>query len=55
MGLEIDKIEMVVRIPQEKVQQLAALLSAALIKKYLQLHEIQSLVGSINLDQRGPK
>ena len=32
LGLEIDTIEMVVRIPQEKVQQLAALLSAALIK-----------------------
>ena len=26
LGLEIDTIEMVVRVPQEKVQQLAALL-----------------------------
>ena len=55
-GLEIDKIEMVVRILQEKVQQLAALLSAALIKKSLQLQEIQSLVGSLNFfQQRGFK
>ena len=46
LGLEVETIEMVVRIPQEKVQQLNALLSAAFIKKSLQLQEIQVLLVS---------
>ena len=51
--LEIDTIDMVVRIPQEKVQQLSGLLIATLIKKSLQLQEIQSLVGSLNFFSKG--
>ena len=37
----------------EKIQQLVALLSAALVKKSLQLQEIQSLVGSLNFFSKG--
>uniref|UniRef100_A0A8W8NFQ1 Uncharacterized protein n=1 Tax=Magallana gigas TaxID=29159 RepID=A0A8W8NFQ1_MAGGI len=46
LGLEIDTSDMVVRIPPEKIQQLTSLLTSSLMKKSLQLQEIQSIVGS---------
>lgn len=53
LGLEIDTSDMVVRIPPEKIQQLTALLTSSLIKKSLQLQEIQSIVGSLNFFSKG--
>lgn len=53
LGFEIDTVDMVVRIPHEKVQQLSTLLTETLIKKSLQLQEIHSLIGSLKIFSKG--
>ena len=44
---------MVVKIPSDKLAQLLGLLNMALLKKSMQLKEMQSLVGSLNFFSKG--
>ncbi|KAK3108908.1 hypothetical protein FSP39_018419 [Pinctada imbricata] len=48
LGIEIDTIEMMIRIPSEKVENLKVLIQTLLRKKSVKLKEMQSLVGSLN-------
>ena len=53
LGLELDTVEMVVRIPSDKLATLLGLLNMALLKMSMQLKEMQSLVGSLNFFSKG--
>ncbi|XP_062578413.1 uncharacterized protein LOC134240321 isoform X1 [Saccostrea cucullata] len=48
LGLEIDTIEMVIRIPQPKVVMLTDMIKDMLGKKKVTLRDLQSLVGMLN-------
>ena len=48
LGIEIDTTMMVIKIPNEKVEKLKALLQTLILKKSMKLKEMQSLVGSLN-------
>lgn len=52
LGLEIDTLEMCVRIPFDKLQFLRVLLLAYLDRKSITLKELQSLAGSLNFCAR---
>lgn len=52
LGLEIDTIEMVIRIPQEKLFEVRQKLQTILNKKKTTLKELQSLVGLLNFCAR---
>ncbi len=48
LGIEIDTIERVIRIPKEKLIEVKEKLEFTLCKKKVTLRELQSLVGSLN-------
>lgn len=52
LGLEINTLEMCVKIPSEKLQALKEMLLCFLNKKKMTLKELQSLVGSLNFCSR---
>jgi len=52
LGLEIDTLEMVIRIPQEKLVEVRHKLHMVLNKKKVTLKELQSLVGLLNFCAR---
>ena len=51
LGFEIDTQDMVIRIPQHKVDSLIQLVSDFLSRKKVTLKELQSLVGMLNFFQ----
>jgi hypothetical protein len=52
LGLEIDTLEMVKRIPQDKLVEVRHKLHMVLSKKKVTLKELQSLVGLLNFCAR---
>ena len=52
LGFEIDTLDMVIRIPQHKVDSLIQLVSDFLSRKKVTLKELQSLVGMLNFFSR---
>ena len=52
LGLEIDTLEMVIQIPQEKVVEVRHKLHMVLSKKKVTLKELQSLVGLLDFCAR---
>lgn len=48
LGLELDSIHMVVRIPQEKIGELLQKIELVLSKEKVTLRQMQSLIGSLN-------
>jgi len=52
LGLEIDTLKMVIRIPRDKLLELKVKLEIALTKKKITLKDLQSLCGSLNFCAR---
>lgn len=52
LGLEINTLEMVIKIPQDKLNEVKSKLHEILGKKKVTLRELQSLVGSLNFCAR---
>ena len=48
LGLEIDTLEMVIRIPQDKLTEVKGKLELTIKKRKITLRDLQSLVGSLN-------
>lgn len=48
LGLELDTVAMLVRIPESKVSEICEKIVLLLSMKKAQLHQIQSLIGSLN-------
>ena len=48
LGLELDSCDMVVRIPREKIIEISSKIRKILGKRKCFLHEMQSLIGSLN-------
>jgi len=48
LGLELDTVQMTVRVPAKKVEELLKLLQNCLVKKRLTLKELQSLTGKLS-------
>lgn len=47
-GLELDSLNMIVRIPREKIDEVVTKVKAMLLRKKSTLKEMQSLIGSLN-------
>ena len=52
LGLEIDSMEMVVRMPEEKIQELISKICLVRDKKTVKLKHMQQLIGSLNFAAR---
>ena len=52
LGLEIDSMEMVVRMPEEKIQELISKICLVRDKKTVKLKHMQQLIGSLNFATR---
>lgn len=52
LGLVIDTIEMVIRIPENKLEEVKSKLLSVCNKRKVTLHDLQSLVGSLNFCSR---
>jgi len=48
LGLELDSLEMVVRIPKEKMQEVVEKINAVICAEKVSLKTMQSLIGSLN-------
>jgi hypothetical protein len=48
LGLELDSLQMEIRLPEEKLRKIRALLQEFLLKKKATLLELQSLIGLLN-------
>lgn len=48
LGIEIDSVCQLCRLPQDKLQKLVGFISLVLAKKKVTLHELQQLAGHLN-------
>ena len=52
LGLEIDSVDMVVRMPRQKVEDIVAQIQVVLLEKKVTLHVMQRLIGLLNFATR---
>ena len=52
LGIEFDTINMVMRLPQDKLAALKQLITSTLDRKKIELRQLQSLIGSLNFTCR---